>query len=1093
MACATTDYISASNNTQTTPPASNPNPGTDTPAPINTDLPAPVINETPTPIKQTDTPTQEVKGVSTGTKIAAISPTPTIEPGINPNPIINPPPTPGESCEDAPSEAFLRQYGVDFRILHNAVLVKNQGPKCFRFTLKGHDVVTGNLYPFGEQVLKQTKVFTVSAGVTAIITLDQAPLPCSFQTDLFLGDKTGINEGTIAYDFMEHKCVNPPTGKLTCAPANQNGQVGQPVAFTATNGSLPIWTAPGGQPIGGRGSNFQTTYDTAGTHTVTVQSNGQIATCTVNIGTTQGQTLTCAPANQTVAVGATANFTATGGSGTYTWDTTGDNPTKPPTGASASFTFGASGEYTVNVHSGTATASCRVSVTTSSGTLTCSPSTQNVSVGQTARFTASGSGGGTSITYSWTSPNGSPTGGSGVSYQTSYASAGTYVVTVRDGSVTANCQVVVTQGQALTCSPQTQTTTINTTIQFSAAGGNGTYAWLATDGTPATGTTANFATKFATPTRGIAAKQVKVTSGGVDAFCYVTVNDVTVNQEQADLAIVKTASNSSPVINTNFTYTIVITNLGPNNATGISVRDQLPTGITLVAVHEGSPSQGTFNTSDGVWTVGALNVGRNATLLLNVRATQTGSIANTASITASSLPDPVTSNNQSTATVNVSGGGGGGGGTTYDVGVAKSASTLTPTVGQNVSFTITATNFSSNSVTNVTIRDTLPSQVTYVSHTQSVGSYNQGTGIWTVGSMNSGAQATLSIIATVNTSGSITNTTTVNSLDQSDSNSSNNQASVTLVASTGGGGGGGGSSLDLAVTKSVNNSAPTLGSNVVFTLTVFNNGPLAATNVTLRDQLPSGLVYVSSNPSQGSYNQATGIWTVGSLPVSTSANLQLTVTVNQAGTTTNTGQVNSLDQSDSNSSNNSASSSVTVSTGSGTGADIGVTKSVNTDRPVVGSQIVFTINAVNYGPQAATGVTLTDLLPSQVTFVKYQATSGTYDRTNGVWNIGSMASGASAVLQITATVVKQDNFTNIVRVTTSSPTDPNTTNNQAQVTVTSTQAPGLPAAGFNTAAPIVIGFLFIFLALAVKFMGSTPKQLVATGDDKNIQTFTRFD
>ncbi|SKB49923.1 conserved repeat domain-containing protein, partial [Sphingobacterium nematocida] len=70
---------------------------------------------------------------------------------------------------------------------------------------------------------------------------------------------------------------------------------------------------------------------------------------------------------------------------------------------------------------------------------------------------------------------------------------------------------------------------------------------------------------------------------------------------------------------------------------------------------------------------------------------------------------------------------------------------------------------------------------------------------------------------------------------------------------------------DLEVTKSINNNTPAIGDNVTFTVSVVNNGPDAAANVNVTDKLPSGYTYLSSTPSQGSYDPITGVWTIGNL------------------------------------------------------------------------------------------------------------------------------------------------------------------------------------------------------------------------------------
>ena len=128
-------------------------------------------------------------------------------------------------------------------------------------------------------------------------------------------------------------------------------------------------------------------------------------------------------------------------------------------------------------------------------------------------------------------------------------------------------------------------------------------------------------------------------------------------------------------------------------------------------------------------------------------------------------------------------------------------------------------------------------------------------------------------------------------------------------------GGGGDSSADLSVTKTVDNATPNLNDQVIYTITVTNNGPDAATAVSLSDLLPSGLTYVSDNASVGSYATSTGIWTIGTLASGATSTLSIAATVNSDDTNgeviTNTATVSS-ETSDSNSGNNSATRSVTV-------------------------------------------------------------------------------------------------------------------------------------------------------------------------------------
>ncbi len=91
---------------------------------------------------------------------------------------------------------------------------------------------------------------------------------------------------------------------------------------------------------------------------------------------------------------------------------------------------------------------------------------------------------------------------------------------------------------------------------------------------------------------------------------------------------------------------------------------------------------------------------------------------------------------------------------------------------------------------------------------------------------------------------------------------------------------------DLAILKTVNNNAPNVGDNIVFQLSVTNNGPSSATNVEVNDLLPNGYNYVSDNGA-GAYNSATGIWTIGNLGVGANITLEITASVNASGDFTN--------------------------------------------------------------------------------------------------------------------------------------------------------------------------------------------------------------
>jgi len=82
---------------------------------------------------------------------------------------------------------------------------------------------------------------------------------------------------------------------------------------------------------------------------------------------------------------------------------------------------------------------------------------------------------------------------------------------------------------------------------------------------------------------------------------------------------------------------------------------------------------------------------------------------------------------------------------------------------------------------------------------------------------------------------------------------------------------------DLAITKSSSSDPAPAGGLMNYLLTITNRGPDSATDVTVQDFLPPGIVYVSSKASRGNYSPETGIWSAGGLEKYRSAKLVITV------------------------------------------------------------------------------------------------------------------------------------------------------------------------------------------------------------------------
>ena len=84
-------------------------------------------------------------------------------------------------------------------------------------------------------------------------------------------------------------------------------------------------------------------------------------------------------------------------------------------------------------------------------------------------------------------------------------------------------------------------------------------------------------------------------------------------RQLVDLAITKTVDNPTPIAGETITYTVTITNNGPDDATGVQVIDQLPVGITYAS---DTTSQGSYDSVTGIWMVGTVVNAASATLTI---------------------------------------------------------------------------------------------------------------------------------------------------------------------------------------------------------------------------------------------------------------------------------------------------------------------------------------------------------------------------------------------------------------------------------------------------------------------------------------------
>ncbi len=139
---------------------------------------------------------------------------------------------------------------------------------------------------------------------------------------------------------------------------------------------------------------------------------------------------------------------------------------------------------------------------------------------------------------------------------------------------------------------------------------------------------------------------------GLDMWTYnvsnIIVAPLVIVAAAADIRVRKSVSDPTPAVGANVTFTIAATNLGPNDATGVQVKDLLPAGLTFVS---STVSQGSYTAGTGVWIIGNLALGVTAALHIVATVTGTSKVTNVASRLAGTPPDFDPGNNTSRASV----------------------------------------------------------------------------------------------------------------------------------------------------------------------------------------------------------------------------------------------------------------------------------------------------------------------------------------------------------------------------------------------------------------------------------------------------------
>jgi len=518
-----------------------------------------------------------------------------------------------------------------------------------------------------------------------------------------------------------------------------------------------------------------------------------------------------------------------------------------------------------------------------------------------------------------------------------------------------------------------------------------------------------------------------------------------------DIEVEKTASSLNPEIGDQITYTILVTNNGPGNASNLEVTDVLPAGATYVS-HV--TTSGSYNPATGKWNIAALAATASETLTITVQISGAGNglsdgvyrlhnhpgnelqppghglrldelFGGLRGITFDfDHPDSEVLMTLSGSTVRIQGQVFGG----YDAGAAYDAA-LSGLWNVDFTYDSVVSSFPGDDDLYVANADAETSTGTIIPQFSTVhfnagdvfdlgdksdGSYSfrlgdetndlgyngfTGTSGW--GWIRHGQNGNLShapisdwIFTAVPVRGSIVNCAELTSLDEHDVDSTpadgkgDDYSCVTVHS--------GDPIVDLSLEKNVDKSSASVGDIIHYTLSVSNDAAAGttATNVVITDTLPAGITVISTNPAANvivNNPAGTVTWTLSSLSPGETLVLDIQAQIMTAGSKVNCAEVMSADQADADD-----------VYGDGTGEDYDCA-GTNTDDPYIDLSIKKTAFPTNPG------------VGDQVEYlIRLRNDAGASATAFGITVVDSVPAGLSIVSTNPAINVSVNNTTNVV-------------------------------------------------------------------------------
>ena len=439
----------------------------------------------------------------------------------------------------------------------------------------------------------------------------------------------------------------------------------------------------------------------------------------------------------------------------------------------------------------------------------------------------------------------------------------------------------------------------------------------------------------------------------------------------ADLGLAVTAAPNPIVASNQLTYSFSVTNAGPANAPGVVLNDTLPANTVFVSA---SASQGSFTQNGPVlqWDLGAMTNSGNASVSLVVTPLVAGLLTNTATVAIGPGGGAVTDTNQINNIASVV--------------TMVSAPVVVPAFG-------VIQGYVTNALTGLPLAGA------------SIGSQIGGTATTDASGFYQLTQAPLGA----------NNSSRAWNITASPANFPAQTRSVTVSFNTV-------STLNfgfsppptqLQVTETSAPTPVTVGSNLVYTITLFNNAAVAD-NVQLTDQLAPTLAFLNAtitNPSGGAFTApvySNGVVTTTAANFASGGSLVLVVTGRPTvpGALTNLATVtSSTPDVDPSGTNRTAMVVNPVLAPLALYADLGLSITAAPNPIVASNQLTYTFFITNAGPADAPGVVLNNTLPANTTFITATSSQGSFTQNGPVlqWDLGAMTNSGNAIVSLVVT------------------------------------------------------------------------------------------